>query len=133
METVPYSVIHGDDTNSEEVRPPTPNLPWSLSPIPLRSEWVNFIGLACRWTAHKIVLPPKKRALSSPDLEPLPKKHCPSSRREIEKSSYLLQGVLDLADSALGRLHGRVNMGVTRLAAVEHEVIAAEQRNERAD
>ncbi|KAI3827814.1 hypothetical protein L1987_01899 [Smallanthus sonchifolius] len=43
-----------------------------------------------------------------------------------------LQGVVDLANSALGRLHGRVAVGETRLIAVEHEVIATEQRNERA-
>ncbi|KAI3813067.1 hypothetical protein L1987_17783 [Smallanthus sonchifolius] len=44
-----------------------------------------------------------------------------------------LQRVVDLADSALRRLHGRVSVGETRLTAVEHEVIAAEQQNERAD
>ncbi|KAI3825422.1 hypothetical protein L1987_06909 [Smallanthus sonchifolius] len=43
-----------------------------------------------------------------------------------------LQGVVDLVDSALRRLHGRVAMGETQLIGVEHEVIVAEQRNERA-
>ncbi|KAI3754641.1 hypothetical protein L1987_54428 [Smallanthus sonchifolius] len=87
-ETVPYSVIHGDDTSSEEVKPPTPSPPRSPSPVQLRDEWVNFIGLACRRTARKTVRPPKKRALSSPNLEPLSKKHCPPSQREIEETSH---------------------------------------------
>ncbi|KAI3744763.1 hypothetical protein L1987_57854 [Smallanthus sonchifolius] len=43
-----------------------------------------------------------------------------------------LQGVVDLNVSALGRLHGRVTMGETWLEAVEHEVVAAGQRDERA-
>ncbi|KAI3821198.1 hypothetical protein L1987_08757 [Smallanthus sonchifolius] len=44
-----------------------------------------------------------------------------------------LQGVVDLNDSALGRLYRRVTMGETRLEVVEYEVIAAGQRDERAD
>ncbi|KAI3676480.1 hypothetical protein L1987_86089 [Smallanthus sonchifolius] len=160
--TVPYSVIHGDDTSREEVKPPTPSPPR---------------------TASKTVRPPKKRALSSPNLEPLPKKHCPPSQREIAETSHpvmpreegfmeqidppnigstkpqqdpetqlsqsttedsdvvmealddhlvQLQGVVNLTDTALRRLHRRVATGETRLTIVEHEVIAAEQRNERA-
>ncbi|KAI3712401.1 hypothetical protein L1987_70957 [Smallanthus sonchifolius] len=44
-----------------------------------------------------------------------------------------LQGVVDLVDTALGRLHGRVATGETRLTIVEHEVITADSGNERAD
>ncbi|KAI3687283.1 hypothetical protein L1987_80977 [Smallanthus sonchifolius] len=57
-ETVPYSVIHGDDTSSEEVKPLTPSPPPSPNPIPLRNEWVNFIGLARRRTARKTIKQP---------------------------------------------------------------------------
>ncbi|KAI3725340.1 hypothetical protein L1987_65126 [Smallanthus sonchifolius] len=107
---------------------------------------------------------PKKWYVPSPDPEPLQKKHCPPSQREIKESSHpvrlgeagtveqirlpsigmsepqtdkeaqlsksttvdtdaviealddrlvQLQGVVDLADSALGRLHGRVATGET--------------------
>ncbi|KAI3783336.1 hypothetical protein L1987_42414 [Smallanthus sonchifolius] len=75
--------MHGEDTSREEVRPPTPSLPRLPSPVPLLKEWVNFMGLARRMTSRKTVLPPKKWALPSPDTEPLPKRHCPSSQREI--------------------------------------------------
>ncbi|KAI3797663.1 hypothetical protein L1987_32924 [Smallanthus sonchifolius] len=62
-ETVAYSITYREDTSSEEVRPPTPSLPRLPSPASLRSDWVNFMGLAHRGTACKTVLPPKKRAL----------------------------------------------------------------------
>ncbi|KAI3797808.1 hypothetical protein L1987_33071 [Smallanthus sonchifolius] len=84
-ETVSYPVIHGEDTSSEEVRPPTPSPPRSPCPVPLHSEWVKFMGLAHRRTACKTALPPKKRALPSPDTEPLPNRHFPPSKREIGK------------------------------------------------
>ncbi|KAI3821474.1 hypothetical protein L1987_09042 [Smallanthus sonchifolius] len=87
-ETVPYSIAYGEDTSNEEVRPPTPSPPRFPIPAPLHIEWVNFIGLACRRTTLKTVLPSKKRALSSPDPEPLRKKHCPPSQREIEVSFH---------------------------------------------
>ncbi|KAI3814405.1 hypothetical protein L1987_19160 [Smallanthus sonchifolius] len=176
-ETVPYSIAYGEDTSSEEIRPPTPSPPRLPSPAPLRSDWVNFMGFTCRITAHKTVLPPKKRALSPTDTDPLPKRHCLLNQLEIGESSHQvrpqevgptestippstersepqqdqeaqlsestnedsdvvmealddrlvqLQGVLDLADSTLGRLHGRVTVGETRLTTVEHEVIATE-------
>ncbi|KAI3827754.1 hypothetical protein L1987_01837 [Smallanthus sonchifolius] len=139
-----------EDTSSEEVRPPTPSPPWSPSPVPLRSMWVNFMGLARRRTPCKTVLPPKKRSLSSTDTEPLPKRPCLTSQREIGESSHQsvdtsedseaiiealddrlvqLQGVVDLNDSALGRLHGRVTAGETRLTAVEQEAVAVGQRD----
>ncbi|KAI3784170.1 hypothetical protein L1987_43264 [Smallanthus sonchifolius] len=182
-ENVRYSIAYGEDTSSEEVQPPTPSPPRLPSPAPLRIDWVNFMGSARCRTALKTILPPKKRALSSTDTEPLPKRQCLSNQLEIGESSQQvrprevgpteptippntarskpqpdpeaqlsessnegsdavmealddrlvqIQGVVDLADSVLGRLHGRVAMGETRLTAVEHEVIAAEQRNERA-
>ncbi|KAI3825264.1 hypothetical protein L1987_06745 [Smallanthus sonchifolius] len=73
----------------------------------------------------------EERALSSTDTELLPKRHCLLNQLEFEVSSHQLQGMVDLADLALWSLHGRVAVGETRLTAVEHEVIAAEQRNER--
>ncbi|KAI3815753.1 hypothetical protein L1987_15434 [Smallanthus sonchifolius] len=42
-----------------------------------------------------------------------------------------LQDVVDLNDSALGRLHGRVTAGEIRLTAVEQEAVAARQRDAR--
>ncbi|KAI3786534.1 hypothetical protein L1987_40284 [Smallanthus sonchifolius] len=158
-EVVPYSVIHGEDTSSEEVRPPTPYPPQSPNPAPLHNDWVNFMGLTCRRIARKTVLPHKKRALSLPDTEPFPKKHCLSSQREVGESSHQqsedtsedsdaiiealddhlvrLQGEVGLNGSTLGSLHGRVTIGETRLAAVEQEVVAAGPQdawtNERLD
>ncbi|KAI3828278.1 hypothetical protein L1987_02376 [Smallanthus sonchifolius] len=87
-ETVPYSVMNGKDTSSEEVRPPTPSPPQSPIPASLCSDWVNFTGLAHRWTTRKTVLPPKKQTLSSPGIEPFPKRHCLSSQREVGESSH---------------------------------------------
>ncbi|KAI3816243.1 hypothetical protein L1987_15936 [Smallanthus sonchifolius] len=135
-------------------------------------------------TARKTVLPSKKWALPSPDTEPLPKRYCPPSQREIGETFHpvrprevgsveqirppiigmskpqqdpgaqlsedtsedsdaiieapddrlvQLQGIVDLNDSALGRLHGRVTPGETQLAVVEQGVIAAGQRDARAD
>ncbi|KAI3725283.1 hypothetical protein L1987_65066 [Smallanthus sonchifolius] len=72
-ETVSYSVIHREETSSEEVRPPTPSPPRSPSSVPLRSEWVNFMGLVRRRTA--VNRPPKKWALPLPDPVPLPKEY----------------------------------------------------------
>ncbi|KAI3816679.1 hypothetical protein L1987_16382 [Smallanthus sonchifolius] len=172
-ETVSYSIAYGEDTNSVEVRPPTPSPPRLPSPAPQCNDWVNFMGFGCRRTALKTVLPPKKRALSPTDTEPLPKRHYLLNQLEIGESSrqvrpqevgpteptippsterselqegpkaqlsestnedsdavmealddrlVQLQGVVDLVDSALGRLHGRVALGKTRLTAVELEV-----------
>ncbi|KAI3819487.1 hypothetical protein L1987_13326 [Smallanthus sonchifolius] len=134
-ETVPYSIAYWEDTCSEEVRPPTPFPPRFPSPAPLRRDWVNFMGLARGGTARKTVLPPKKQALSSTNTESLPKMHCLLNQLEIGESSHQIRpqehhGVVGLTNSALRRLHGRVVIGETRLTAVEHEVIAAEQRNE---
>ncbi|KAI3775932.1 hypothetical protein L1987_45692 [Smallanthus sonchifolius] len=102
-ETVPYSITHGEDTSSEEVRPSTPSPPRLPSPAQLRNDWVNFMGFVRRRTARKTVLPPKKRALSSTDVEPLPKRHYLLNQLEIGESYH------------------------------QHEVIAAGQRDERAD
>ncbi|KAI3813919.1 hypothetical protein L1987_18654 [Smallanthus sonchifolius] len=163
-ETVPYSIAYEEDTSSEEVRPPTPSPPWLPSHASLSSDWVNFMGFACRRTPLKTVLPPKKRALSPTYTEPLPKRHCLLNHLEIGESSHQvrpqevgpneltiptttersepqqdpeaqlsestnedsnavmealddrvvqLQGVVDLADSVFGRLHGRVAVGET--------------------
>ncbi|KAI3825344.1 hypothetical protein L1987_06826 [Smallanthus sonchifolius] len=87
-ETVSYSIAYGEDTSSEEVRPPTPSPPHLPSPAPLRSDWVNFMGFVCRGTAIKTVLPPKKRALSPTDTEPLPKRHCLLNKLGIGESSH---------------------------------------------
>ncbi|KAI3814011.1 hypothetical protein L1987_18750 [Smallanthus sonchifolius] len=87
-ETVPWSVMHGEDTRSEEVQPPTPSPPRLPSHAPLCSDWVNLMGLASRWTARKIVLPLMKRALSSTDDEPFPKRHCLTSQQVIRESSH---------------------------------------------
>ncbi|KAI3797633.1 hypothetical protein L1987_32893 [Smallanthus sonchifolius] len=181
-ETVLYSVMHEEDTSSEEVRPPTPSPPRSPRPVPLRSEWVNFMGLVHRRIASKTVFPPKKRALSSTDAEPLPKRHCLLNQVEIGKLSHQirpkdvgpieqtrptsprmskpqpdpeaqlsedaskdsdaiiealddrlvqLQGVVDLNDSALKRLHGRVTIGETRLTAAWKGAFAVGQRDAR--
>ncbi|KAI3776194.1 hypothetical protein L1987_40325 [Smallanthus sonchifolius] len=46
------------------------------------------MGLACHRTARKTALPPKKRTLSSTDTDPLPKRHCLTSQREIRESSH---------------------------------------------
>ncbi|KAI3773950.1 hypothetical protein L1987_48489 [Smallanthus sonchifolius] len=46
------------------------------------------MGLARRETARKTVLPPKKRALSSTNIEPLPKRHCLLNQLEIGESSH---------------------------------------------
>ncbi|KAI3821439.1 hypothetical protein L1987_09007 [Smallanthus sonchifolius] len=182
-ETVTYSAMHREDTSSEEVRPPTPCPPWSPSPVPVCSEWVNFMRLARHRTARKTVLSPKKRTLSSIDAKPLPKRHCLLNQLDIGMSFHeimprdlgptehtrppsfgmtepqpdpeaqlsedasedsdairealddrlvQLQGEVGLHDLAVGRLHERVTAGETGLAAVEHEVIAAGQRDERA-
>ncbi|KAI3821531.1 hypothetical protein L1987_09099 [Smallanthus sonchifolius] len=82
-ETLPYSVMHGEDTRSEEVRPPTPSPPRLPSPMTLHNEWVNFMVLARHRTARKTVLLLKKMVLPSLDTETLLKRHCPSSQREI--------------------------------------------------
>ncbi|KAI3773857.1 hypothetical protein L1987_48396 [Smallanthus sonchifolius] len=87
-ETVPYSARHGEDTSSEEVRPPTPSPPWSPSPVPLRSEWIDSMGLARLRTACITVIPPKKRALSSTDAKPLSNRNCLLNRLGIWESSH---------------------------------------------
>ncbi|KAI3825269.1 hypothetical protein L1987_06750 [Smallanthus sonchifolius] len=113
-------------------------------------------------TARKTVLPPKKRTLSSPDIEQIPKRHCLSTQREIippntemseaqpdprtqqsndtsEESDAImealygrlvgLQGEVGLNDLALGRLHGRVTAGETRLAEVKQGAVVAGQQD----
>ncbi|KAI3819588.1 hypothetical protein L1987_13429 [Smallanthus sonchifolius] len=90
-ESVPYSVMHGEDTSSEEVRPHTTSPPRSPNTIPLRNEWVNFMGLARHRNARKTALPPKKRARSSTDAKPLPKRHCLLNQLEIGESSHRIR------------------------------------------
>ncbi|KAI3664495.1 hypothetical protein L1987_89748 [Smallanthus sonchifolius] len=87
-ETVSYIIAHGEDTSSEEVRPPTSSPPRLPSPTPLRNDWVNLMGLARRRTTHKTILPPMKRALSSTNVEPLPRRHCLLNYLEIGESSH---------------------------------------------
>ncbi|KAI3825421.1 hypothetical protein L1987_06908 [Smallanthus sonchifolius] len=87
-ETVSYSIAYGEDTTSEEVRPPTPSPPQLPSPTLIRSDWVNFMGFAHRRTTLKTVLPPKKRALYSTDTESLPKRHCLLNQLEIMESAH---------------------------------------------
>ncbi|KAI3786548.1 hypothetical protein L1987_40306 [Smallanthus sonchifolius] len=87
-ETVSYSIAYGEDTSNEEVRPPTPSPPRLPSPSLLHSNWDNLMGLTRRRTARKTVLPHKKRALSSTDIEPLPKRHCLLNQLEIGESSH---------------------------------------------
>ncbi|KAI3819624.1 hypothetical protein L1987_13465 [Smallanthus sonchifolius] len=83
--------MHGEDTSSEEVRPPTLSPPRIPSPTPLHVDWVNFMGLARCRTARKTILPPKKWTLSSPYTEPIPKRHCLTSQREIGESSHQIR------------------------------------------
>ncbi|KAI3827750.1 hypothetical protein L1987_01833 [Smallanthus sonchifolius] len=87
-ETVSYSIAYGEDTSSKGVRPATPSPPRLPSPAPLRCDWVSFMGHARRRTARKTSLPPKKRALSPTDTEPLPKRHCLLNQLEIGESSH---------------------------------------------
>ncbi|KAI3819680.1 hypothetical protein L1987_13527 [Smallanthus sonchifolius] len=135
-----------EDTSSEEVRPPTPSPPRSPSPVPLRSEWVNFMGLARRRTARKTVLPPKKPQEVGPTeptippsterSKPQPDPGAQQSEDTSEDSDAIiealddrlvqLQDVVDLNDSELGKLHGRVTAGETRLTAVEQGALQRE-------
>ncbi|KAI3797670.1 hypothetical protein L1987_32931 [Smallanthus sonchifolius] len=111
-ETVPYSFAYGEDTSNEErlgnltIREPT------IPPSTKRSE-------------------PQQDPEAQ--LSESTNKDSDAVMEALDDRLVQLQGVVDLADSALGRLHGRVAVGETRLTAVEHEVITAEQWNEWAD
>ncbi|KAI3807874.1 hypothetical protein L1987_23810 [Smallanthus sonchifolius] len=101
-ETVSYSITYGEDTSSEE-----PTIPPNTERIEPQPDPEAQLSVSTNEDSDAVM-------------------------EALDDHLVQLQGVVDLADSALGRLHGRVAVGETRLTAVEHEVIAVEQRNERA-
>ncbi|KAI3786533.1 hypothetical protein L1987_40283 [Smallanthus sonchifolius] len=103
-EAVPYSVIHGEDTSSEEVRPLAPSPPRSPSPAPLHNDW-EIIPLSTEMSK----LQPNPGAQQSEDTSE-------DSDAIIEALDDCLVRIYDevgLNGSALGRLHGRVVAGET--------------------
>ncbi|KAI3819701.1 hypothetical protein L1987_13549 [Smallanthus sonchifolius] len=120
--------------------------PTDTEPLPKRHSFLNQleIGESSRLVRPQEVGPtdptiPPSTERSEPHQDP--KAQLSESTNEdsddvmeaLDDRLVQLQGIVDLAYLALGRLHGRVSMGQTRLTAIEHEVIAAGQRNERAD
>ncbi|KAI3825652.1 hypothetical protein L1987_07183 [Smallanthus sonchifolius] len=139
-ETVPYSVMHGENTSSEEVRPPTPYPPWSPNPVPLLSEWVNFMDLRVVrpqevGPTEPTIPPSTERSETQPDLGAQQSEDTSEDSdaiiEAVDDRLVQLQGMVDLNDSALGRLHGRVTTGETLLTVVEQEAVAAGQREAR--
>ncbi|KAI3825382.1 hypothetical protein L1987_06865 [Smallanthus sonchifolius] len=119
-EIVPYSIAYGEDTCSEEALPFESARDWGIQEV---------------GTTEPTIPPNTERSEPQPDLEAQLIKSTNEDSdvvmEALDDRLVQIQGVVDVADSALGRLHGRVAMGETRLTALEHEVIAAEQRNER--
>ncbi|KAI3773897.1 hypothetical protein L1987_48436 [Smallanthus sonchifolius] len=140
-ETMPYSVMHGEDTSNEEVRPPTP------SPALYRYAAIGHcllnqleIGVSSHQIRPKDAGPiehtrPPSPEMSEPQLYPeeqLSKDASEDSDAIIEAlDDYLvqLQSEVGLHDLALGRLHGRVTVGETRLTAVEKGAVPTGQRD----
>ncbi|KAI3784516.1 hypothetical protein L1987_43615 [Smallanthus sonchifolius] len=119
-ETVSYSIAYGEDTSSEE----------RLGNLP--------IGLGHKmWAPTEPTIPPNIER-SDPQPDPGAQQSEDTSEdsdaiiEALDDRLVQLQDVVDLNDSALGRRHGRVTVGETRLVAVEQEVIAAGQQDERA-
>ncbi|KAI3813945.1 hypothetical protein L1987_18680 [Smallanthus sonchifolius] len=73
--------------------------------------------LEVRRTARKTVLLLKKRALSSTNDEPLPKRHCLTSQQEIGESTHPSEdtsedsdAIMEALDDRLVQLHGEVGL-----------------------
>ncbi|KAI3773873.1 hypothetical protein L1987_48412 [Smallanthus sonchifolius] len=88
------------------------------------------MGFARRRTAHKTVLPPKKRTCSAPDTEPFPKRHFLSSQREVGESSHQQSkdtnedsdAILEALDDLLVQLQAEVGLNGLALVRLHGQV-----------
>ncbi|KAI3762699.1 hypothetical protein L1987_53140 [Smallanthus sonchifolius] len=120
-ETVSYSVIHGDDRSTMRghlLPPPIVSHPYTATLQPGSMEDSRPPSIVTSESQQDPEAQLNKN--SSEDLNAV--------MEALDDRLVQLQGVVDLADSDLGSLHGQVTMGKTRMAAAEHEVIASEQR-----